>query len=65
MTDITYIMWQPVTRSDISWNFEKVENSQKIINSFINFLSKFLIDKNGETVKRFGPGDQPKVIRIW
>jgi glutathione peroxidase len=36
MTDPKFIIWTPVRRSDISWNFEK-----------------FLIDQNGNPVKRY------------
>lgn len=36
MTDPKFIIWSPVRRSDISWNFEK-----------------FLIDQNGNPVKRY------------
>jgi len=36
MTDINYIIWAPVQRLDLAWNFEK-----------------FLIDKEGNTFKRY------------
>jgi len=41
MGDPKYIIWKPVRRSDIAWNFEK-----------------FLVDKNGNAVKRYSKSFQ-------
>ena len=41
MGDPKFIIWKPIKRSDISWNFEK-----------------FLIDQNGNPIKRFSKSFQ-------
>ncbi|KAB7499352.1 Glutathione peroxidase 1, partial [Armadillidium nasatum] len=42
MTNPDYIIWSPVERSDVSWNFEK-----------------FLIDKKGQPIIRYGAKYEP------
>jgi len=42
MTDPKLIIWSPVRRTDVAWNFEK-----------------FLVNRQGEVVKRFAPTTTP------